>query len=189
MYVEQKDFLDYTGTPSDNVSEELMRRIMVLIGSAESCVDRITKRKFNVVKDDTPEETRDFWAEPGTRRIFVGDLDRYTAVRVNGVDYSESTREENIVAGRPSSWLVATHGFRLSPTSSYGNSVSVTGVWGWREVPYSIKQATLLIMHRLSQRAKSPLGTVTIGDEMMMMMYTDPDVRSLLADYKLEVGT
>lgn len=216
-YVQLGEFLVFVGsavTDEKEIPEDVLGRLTTLRSAAQECVERITKRRFDMI----PDEARDFWPERGAKDIYIGDVVDLSQVditpflkveephlakegqeepvpltvpdvRFNGEFRQGFWRLHHLKYGRPSALLVGVDGRPLRPIwETRDVRVTVTATWGWHEVPMGIKQAVLMLMNRWQQRAKSPLGSVTIGDEMMMMVYSDPDIKSLLMDYKLEVG-
>lgn len=98
-------------------------------------------------------------------------------------------------------WSAVT-GWRLGPVTPYagfpythleanimgttfpGMYARVTGSFGWAAVPDSVKQATLLIAHKLFRRRSSPTGVEGVADfGPVRVSRTDPDVSALLSDY------
>ena len=64
-------------------------------------------------------------------------------------------------------------------------AVEVTAKWGWRAVPDSIKQATLMLSSRLYGRKASPMGVIGVGDfGPVRISRSDPDIAHLLMDYR-----
>lgn len=64
--------------------------------------------------------------------------------------------------------------------------VTVTGRWGWAEVPQAVKVATLLQTARLAVRRDSPFGIAgspTEGSETRLLASVDPDVKTSLRPY------
>ena len=67
-------------------------------------------------------------------------------------------------------------------TSSSGQRVRVTAVWGWPEVPAQVKQAVLLQANRLWKRKGSPEGVAGSSEwGVIRVGRIDPDVETLLA--------
>jgi hypothetical protein len=71
--------------------------------------------------------------------------------------------------------------------NSYPRAVKITGRFGWPEVPYAVKEATVVLATKLMRRAReAPFGVVSFGLEMggaMRIARTDPDVMFLVGPY------
>lgn len=64
--------------------------------------------------------------------------------------------------------------------------VRVTAIWGWPEVPASIKQAALLQASRLYKRKDSPDGTAGSAEwGVIRVSHLDPDVKALIEPYRI----
>ena len=105
-----------------------------------------------------------------------------------------------------STWTVVTADWHLGPiqprtghpytclepnspwTAWYGAYARVTASYGWAAVPVGVKQATLLVAHKLFRRRSSPTGVEGVGEfGPVRVSRTDPDVAGLLADYTRRV--
>lgn len=69
----------------------------------------------------------------------------------------------------------------------FGESVKVTGVFGWPAVPAPIVEACNLQASRLWARTKSPDGLAGTGDFAAPIVNLDPDVKLLIAPYRVMV--
>lgn len=76
------------------------------------------------------------------------------------------------------------------PVTGYG--IRVAGVWGWPSVPAPVVQATFLEANRLKSRNTAPFGIAgapgTELGELIAITSLDPDVKSLLAPYRVRTG-
>ena len=63
--------------------------------------------------------------------------------------------------------------------------VQVTAYWGWEAVPHDIRQAAVLLSIRGFARYNAALGVVGIADMAIQVRAVDPDVRDLLAPYRI----
>jgi hypothetical protein len=63
--------------------------------------------------------------------------------------------------------------------------VQITAEWGWSEVPFDIREATVLLAMRGFARYNSALGVVGFGDMAMNVRAVDPDVREMISPYRL----
>jgi hypothetical protein len=67
------------------------------------------------------------------------------------------------------------------------NTVEVTAVFGFPNIPVTVTQATILQSSRLFARLQSPLGVAGIGNDMGIMRVgrsLDPDVSQLIEGYR-----
>lgn len=65
------------------------------------------------------------------------------------------------------------------------SQITVSGVWGWPQVPEAVRQACLLQTARLFKRAESPLGVAGFGEfGVVRVSRLDPDVSEMLAPYR-----
>lgn len=163
------------------------------ITSASRIVDNITKRRF--WSDDEPS-TRVYM--PSWSRITIDDVFDVTDVSAissgtettleDGTDYSFLPL--NAVAdGVPFGTLQMLTGSASMPDLNVP-SVSITGTFGWQEVPANVVTATTILATRILRRQReAPFGIVTIGIEqgaVARIMNTDPDVMALLDKYVKE---
>jgi hypothetical protein len=65
------------------------------------------------------------------------------------------------------------------------NSIKVTAVFGWPNIPVTVTQATILQSSRIFTRLQSPLG-ITFGElgAMRVSRGLDPDVAQLIEGYR-----
>lgn len=83
----------------------------------------------------------------------------------------------------------------VHPTGSFRfpaipRSVELTGLFGWPAVPPSIKDATIMLAHRIVKREReAPTGIVGFGLDgaVVRMMASDPDVMALVAPFSRAV--
>jgi hypothetical protein len=66
------------------------------------------------------------------------------------------------------------------------NTVEVSAVFGWPNIPTAITQATVIQASRIFKRLDSPLGVAGFGDIGVMRVSNglDPDVRMLVEPYR-----
>lgn len=65
--------------------------------------------------------------------------------------------------------------------------VYVSALWGWADIPDTVKQAALLQASRIFNRRTSPYGIAGSpqeGSELRLLARVDPDVAVILSDYK-----
>lgn len=141
------------------------------INSASRQIDQMTERQFF-----STTETRIF----APRDSYVCEIDDLTTLttlktstNADGVfditwDLSKDAQLEplNGLAGgipTPFTQIRAVDEY-LFPTDNDEATVQVTGTFGFTPVPDQIKQATLILAARLSERRFSPLGVAGFGD-------------------------
>jgi hypothetical protein len=159
-------------------------QVAFAIAAASRAVDYTCKRQFGQVAS---AEARVYVASSdGSVEIddLMDDTDLAVVVDGNELDAAAySLRPFNAAAtGRP--WV------RLAviPESlaRYGIEVTVTGLFGWADIPVAVKQATLLQASRLLARRDSPFGVAgspAIGSELRLLDRVDPDVAVTLRTY------
>lgn len=84
---------------------------------------------------------------------------------------------------------------RLPPNGRYQfprgrRTVRIVGDWGWASVPTPVREACLVLAHRLVKRPDAALGVVaatTIDGAAIPLRAGDPDVAALLAPYRRRV--
>lgn len=82
-------------------------------------------------------------------------------------------------------WLIEAVESRWFPTRGRRRRVEITAQWGWAAVPDPVKQATLLLAHRLFDRSNSPEGVAGFGEfGAVRVTQRDPDVIALLAGFR-----
>jgi hypothetical protein len=156
--------------PADNVDYE--PELDDALNSASREVERFTNRQFNKVTVATAREFEPYACD----YIWVNDfystagLVIKTAEQGNGVfgttwattDYELYPRngEEYGVTGFPF-YKIFPAGKNLFPIPIRGEprgTVQVTALWGWADVPFQVKQATLSLAARNFQMKDAPLG-------------------------------
>lgn len=103
----------------------------------------------------------------------VVDVAKVTALELNAA-----------AVGRPWTRLVLPSGVDGSGVGA----IRVTARWGWTSVPEPVKLATLLQANRFLKRRESPFGIAgspEMGNEMRLWSQLDPDVKVLLAPYRV----
>lgn len=72
----------------------------------------------------------------------------------------------------------------------FPQTVKITGVWGWKEVPYEVQMACKIQASRLFVRKQSPFGiagSVELGT-VRLNSRLDPDVEMLLKTFRRNFG-
>jgi hypothetical protein len=75
---------------------------------------------------------------------------------------------------------------RVKLTSWSGGELTATGLWGWTEVPSSVKAAMFLQAARLAARQDSPFGisgSPSEQGEIRLLAQLDPDFRTSLKPF------
>lgn len=77
---------------------------------------------------------------------------------------------------------------RLYPSNWRGRpELRITAVWGWPAVPAEVSQAALTLAVRLFRRKDAPfgvLGSADLGFARISSMLRDPDVTSLIGEFR-----
>lgn len=63
--------------------------------------------------------------------------------------------------------------------------IEVTAQWGWNAVPHDVREACILLAMRQFARLNAALGVVGFADMAVQVRAVDPDVRDMLAPYRL----
>lgn len=89
------------------------------------------------------------------------------------------------VFGRPYTSLSPAPGGRYA-FPRHRRGVRIVGDWGWAAVPDAIRQATLILAHKLVKRADSPLGILATAPDApgTPVRAGDADAWALLAPYR-----
>jgi hypothetical protein len=102
-----------------------------------------------------------------------------------GTDYQLEPLNSSLNA-RPYNRIVAIGGktfpLQYNPDPAL---VQVTAQWGWETVPHDIRQAAVLLSIRGFARYNAALGVVGFADMAIQVRAVDPDVRDLLAPYRI----
>lgn len=178
------------GATADTLSDDIIESI---ISAASAQIDNFCGRRFWTT--DTTE-TRYFTADdneylwPDVDIISItsiavdDDMSRAYATTLDTDDYDLLPANAALV-GKPYSYI------RISPLSSerfptHQNGVRITGYFGWSAIPASVKQATLLQAERLWKRRDAPFGIISnpAGGDMRLLEALDPDVQTLLYNYR-----
>jgi hypothetical protein len=114
------------------------------------------------------------------------DLDRTFSVTLRAIDYlAEPVNTSTYGLALPFTrlrpyedgyWPI----WRNQPT------VRVYARYGWPDIPFAVREATIIQASRLFTRLDSPLGVAGFGDmgAMRVSRFVDPDVEMLLAPYR-----
>lgn len=166
--------------------------LQLAIDAATSAVNAECGRRFT---EDTVDQERSY---PVVRRgrLELDDLISVTEIRsaTDGQDPVIWASNDYVLMpynapadGRPWTELrLTTNGSVVFRPDEEVGTVTVTGKFGWPEVPASIKEATSILATRLMKRAReAPFGIAGMGIDGMAVrvMSYDPDVRMLLGPY------
>jgi len=101
----------------------------------------------------------------------------YQLVPYNGPQYEEPYTSLQLLGGVQ--WPVPTFNMRQ-------NTVEITGVWGWPEVPLDVKQACRIIVAEIAKLESAPLGVAGFGEfgVVRVSQTMPPRARQLLQPYK-----
>lgn len=104
-----------------------------------------------------------------------------------GVDY-QLEPIANVLNGYPYRRIVGIGGKTLPmQTMPPKPFIEVTAEWGWNAVPNDIREACILLSMRQFARLNAALGVVGFADMAMQVRSVDPDVRDMLAPFRLPV--
>ena len=102
-----------------------------------------------------------------------------------GVDYQLEPLNAGL-NGRPYRRIVAIGGktfpLQYNPDPAL---VQVTAQWGWQAIPDDVREAAVLLSIRGFARYNAALGVVGFADMAIQVRAVDPDVRDLLAPYRI----
>lgn len=169
------------------------------IEAASRRVDTYCQRRFWV---DAGQTGTRMYKPVNCGLVWIDDLSTSTGFTVETDDnddgtyetlWSSSDYELRPVSGanaypeaKPYTQLVAVESRRF-PTTTKRTSLKLTGKWGWPAVPHAVREATLMLTHRLHLRPGAPfaIATAGIGDMTpMRLSQMDPDVAALLNPYR-----
>lgn len=63
--------------------------------------------------------------------------------------------------------------------------IELTAQWGWDAIPHDVREACILLAMRQFARLNAALGVVGFADMAIQVRAVDPDVRDMLARYRL----
>lgn len=164
------------------------------LNGASRAIDRVTDRRFWI--DDAVSarvfrpERRTVRTPGGEHLLLVDDIATEVGLIVEtgsaptwaAVTGFETDPENAIVKGEPITGLLQPVG---QWPCSRGQRVRVTAKWGWPAVHADIEQACLILARRLFHRKDSPAGVMGAQDWVVNLARRDPDVQSLIENFKL----
>ena len=167
------------------------------LNAATAAVDRFCRRRF----DKSAAERRLFSPQRCRTWLRAGDMATLpTLVEIRrgpnpGETFRSLTTDDWVartpLQGHPWRTLVrvarnsASDDDHLWPSSAGLPMVAVTAEWGFASVPADIEFATRLLAVRYAVRPKHRIMSATPDGEMMRY---DPDIMSVLKDYRLDAG-
>jgi hypothetical protein len=80
---------------------------------------------------------------------------------------------------------VGSYSFPIPTTTlARDDRVQITGVWGWSKVPYSVREASLILAADYFKLKDAPFGVAGLGEFGTIRVRENPRVMSLLGPYK-----
>lgn len=172
-------------------------QVALAVTAASRAVDRACNRQFG---QSAAAEDRYYTAEWDALRlrwfIKIDDLMTTTDLAVSNDPADDGTYPDSITSyrlapinaaadGRPWTDLIV-KGIASTSLGFTEDAVRVHAIFGWTEVPDTIKEATLLQASRFLKRRDSPFGVAgspDIGSEMRLLPKIDPDVALAVRPY------
>lgn len=186
----------FVGIPDDDTADDTV--LTLALDSASAQIDAFCDRTFTA---DSMATIRDY-SVAQTGYVDVDPISTTTGLVVQSDDNNDGTFETtwtidtdfrlepiNAAAhGEPWTRLVAL-GTRWFPRLAYRPGVRVTAKFGWPggTAPAAVENAALIQASRLFKRKDSPFGvagSVEFGSEIRLLAKLDPDVESLLRQYR-----
>lgn len=188
-YVAHEELLEYGGIHDGNDAV-----VQQAIKAASRAIDKRCRRRFY---RDEATSTRLFHAVSSST-VFIDDASSDITVGIdqNGVGtpvalVSTEWLSEPIGGIGPNGepgWPITkltSLGARYFIYENRRPLVHVTARWGWLAVPDDIKQACLLLAHRLYKRRDSPHGIGGFGDlGAVRVLANEPDLAGLIDPYR-----
>jgi hypothetical protein len=176
---------------TDNVDDSLLENA---ISGASRRIDGVTGRWFyktaSTAVSQYPVDSYNVSVQDmATTNIVVKTDDdgdgTFETTWTQGVDYQLEPLNAGL-NGRPYRRIVAigakTFPLQYNPDPAL---VQVTAQWGWNAVPDDVKEAAVLLSIRGFARYNAALGVVGFADMAIQVRAVDPDVRDLLAPYRI----
>ena len=172
------------------LSTEDEAELQLVVTSASRAVDKATHRQFGQVDDPEVRRYRPRWSfARGLWKVRIDDVMDAAGLEVElgGEPLTEFDLEPLNAAeeGKPFEELLIRPDSPVQP-SRRRDVLTATALWGWDEVPPTVKQATLLQANRFKQRQTSPFGVAgspEAGSEIRLLDRVDPDVSLMLREY------
>lgn len=164
-----------------------------LLADVSRLVDRYTRRHFW----QTAAGTVRYFTARGSARMFVDDIVTLTTLQTDedGDRTYETTwaaTDYDLVPYNAAEVEAPYTRVEVTPTGNYAfptgmpKGVKITGVFGWPEVPDSIREVTLLEVARLWAQGRSPSGIVASPElgTFMVEPQLHPQATARLNQYK-----
>ncbi len=193
-YLELSSYIASTNNQTGIDSSNNQGELTAACGAASRAVDHYCGRVF---WDADSSSARTFRTDdPWTVR--VPDFHTITSVKTDETDdgtYDTTWSASDYVlspadgvvngdTGWPYHTIEAVES-RCFPTRGRRYRVEIDARWGWAAVPGPVKQATLILAHRLFKRPDSPEGAAGFGEfGVVRITQRDADVQSMLAAYR-----
>lgn len=107
--------------------------------------------------------------------------------------YGSKYNQHNLGIARPYNYLQVTSGNAAQPEGSgwlpwiwpftRQDRVSISGIWGWQDIPWNVTQAALYIAAEMFKSKDSPFGVAGIGELGIVKIAASPWVVELLRPY------
>ena len=159
------------------------------IAAASRAIDQHTDRQFGQLEAAEPMVYTARWSTArGRWLIEIDDLMTSTGLIVTTVDGPITFKlypANAAVKGKPWTRLLVDQDSAVQPTGDV-DEITVTGQFGWLEVPEAVKQAAKLQAGRVFQRRDALFGVAgspESGSEVRLLAKVDPDVAVSLRDY------
>ncbi|MET7989850.1 hypothetical protein ABZU76_02965 [Amycolatopsis sp. NPDC005232] len=194
-YVTTTELADYVH--ADDVTDE--EQLALAISAASRAIDRFTRRQFGQTAAAEPRFYTPYWS--GRRCAWLALIDDVmvapTEVATDPGDGAWTVEPSPVMLPRNAAaedrpWTEVQLPGTIAAIAVDG--VRVTALFGWAEVPATVKQATLMQASRLFARRDSPFGVAgspDTGSELRLLAKLDPDVQVMVAEYRrraLRVG-
>lgn len=180
-YIDEQELATYLRI-GDNTDDPEMR---TAISGASRAIDHATNRQFGQVET---AESRTFevrWSR--TRGAYIADIDDVQdlagfTVTVSGTALASSSYQllprNAAQEGRPFERILVPS---ATPTTVGAGppTIDATGMWGWTDVPETIRDATFKQASRFFKRRDAPFGVTGspgLGGEMRLLAKVDADV-------------
>ena len=162
----------------------------MVLDSVSLLIEKKTHRRF---WKNTSDETR-YYSPMQSDALFTDDIVSVTTLKSDEdqdrtyeatwatTDYDLCPYNAATLSPQePYTWL------EITPQGSYSfptgqKAVQIVGVFGWPEVPATVKEATLIQAARIFKRKDSPFGIAGVGEfgQVQLLGKLDPDVESFL---------
>lgn len=167
----------------ENAIEGASRRIDGYCGrwfyqSPSTAISVYPINEFNIAVDDIATTTVTVKTDNDGDGIFETTL-------VQGTDYQLEPLDA-ILRGKPFRRIVAIGGKSFPIVFAPNRAlVQVTAFWGFSYIPDDVREACVLLSMRGFARLNAALGVVGFADMAFQVRAVDPDVRDLLAPYRI----